>query len=59
MLTNNFFLLQTDESPHRGQSGGVSCEGTERGKNLCHCVHNSQTKLLQNWEVYMRIYWRL
>jgi len=50
-----FILLQTKESAAR--SDGTSRKESELGRNLYHCVHNSETKLIQNWVIYMRIYW--
>jgi len=49
-------LLQPKKSPHGAQLDGNFCEVTKQGKNLFYCVHNSQTKLIQEWVIYMRIY---
>jgi len=54
-----FFFSSPMEPPHSVQFDGISFEETEQGKNFCHCVHNSQTKHIQNSVIYIRIYWWL
>ena len=48
-------LLQPVESPHSAQLDDNCGGDVEEGKNLCYYVHNSQTKLIQEWVIYMRI----
>jgi hypothetical protein len=62
MVVRNLYLgllvfLQFDESATIVNVDVNVCEECERNK-FCY-VHNSQTKLIQKWVTYMRIYWCL
>jgi hypothetical protein len=52
-------LLQPKTSPDSAQLEDNFYKDTEQGKNLFYCVHNLQTKLIQEWVIYMGIYRRV
>jgi len=49
-------LLQPKTSPDSKELEENNFDDVEQGKNLFYCVHNLQTKLIQEWVIYMGIY---
>ena len=52
-------LLQPEDSPDSEELEEKVCQDVELGKNLFYCVHNLQTKHIQEWVIYMGIYGRV